>query len=95
MVDQETCIGCGACVDACPYGMIELGDNEKAYKCNYCDGDPACVKECQPGALVFQEQDKEIVKVKGLQMKQRSRDGEPRDKRLRLGEAVLRVGREL
>ena len=95
VVDQETCIGCGACVDACPYGMIELGDNEKAYKCNYCDGDPACVKECQPGALVFQEQDKEIVKVKGLQMKQRSKDGEPREKRLRLGEAVLIVGREL
>ncbi len=94
VVDPETCIGCGACVDACPYGMIELNEAEKAYKCNYCDGDPACVKDCRPGALTFQEKTPEMVKLKGLQMKQRSKDCSPREKRLRLGDAVLKVGRE-
>ncbi len=39
VVDQELCIGCGACADACPE-VFELKD-EKAYviapaKCNTC-----------------------------------------------------------
>ena len=40
VVDQELCIGCGACADACPE-VFELKD-EKAYviapeKCNACE----------------------------------------------------------
>ncbi len=40
VVDQELCIGCGACADACPE-VFELKD-EKAYviatdKCNNCN----------------------------------------------------------
>ena len=94
VVDTEKCDGCGDCVVACPYGMIEQNDAAIAYKCNYCGGDPVCVKECQPGALVFQGQDKEMIKIKALQMKQRSQDGSPREKRHKLGLAVLKIGRE-
>jgi carbon-monoxide dehydrogenase iron sulfur subunit len=94
VVDAEKCNGCGLCVAACPYGLIEQGTTGLAYKCDNCGGDPACVKECQPGALVYQEQDKEIVKVKVLQMKQRSTSGIPEQKRHALGLAVLKVGRE-
>ena len=92
VVDAEECTGCGDCVPACPYGMIELSDDSVAYKCDTCDGDPACVKECQPGALVFQEQDQDLVKSKGLQMKQRSSDGSAREKRQNLGLVVMREG---
>ena len=28
-VNQETCVGCGACVDSCPFGAITL-ENDKA-----------------------------------------------------------------
>jgi ferredoxin len=41
VVDQELCIGCGACIDACPE-VFELRYDEKAYviapeKCNACN----------------------------------------------------------
>jgi len=88
VVDAEKCTACGLCVDACPYGMIELF-NSIAIKCDYCSGDPACVKECFPGALVFEEKAPELTKLKGMQMKQRSKNGSPAEKRERLGRALL------
>ncbi len=94
VVDAEKCTGCGDCVSACPYGMIELNDDSCAYKCDTCDGDPVCVKECQPGALVFQEKSPEIVKIKALQMKQRSTTGTAREKRQKLGSAVMQAALE-
>ncbi len=41
IVDQEACIGCGACIDACPE-VFELRDDQKAYvinseKCGTCN----------------------------------------------------------
>lgn len=49
-VEEARCIGCGACVEACPFGAITLADG-KAIKCDLCGGDPACVKQCTPRAL--------------------------------------------
>ena len=54
VVDSEKCVGCGECVSACPYGMIDVV-GEIAVKCDLCGGDPTCVKECYPGALVYKE----------------------------------------
>lgn len=50
LIDIDTCIGCGSCEAVCPYGAIHLEDG-KALKCDFCDGDPACVKECVTGAI--------------------------------------------
>lgn len=50
VIDEESCIGCEACVSVCPYTAISFYD-EKAWKCDFCDGDPACVKECVTGAI--------------------------------------------
>jgi anaerobic carbon-monoxide dehydrogenase iron sulfur subunit len=90
VVDSQKCIACGSCVKACPYGMIELGEQLTAAKCDHCGGDPACVKECFPGALVFTEKTPELMKLKGTQMKQRSTDGRSEEKRNRLGRAILK-----
>ena len=29
-IDKEKCIGCGACVEACPMGCIAIGEDGKA-----------------------------------------------------------------
>lgn len=29
-INQETCIGCGACIDSCPMGCIKFNDEGKA-----------------------------------------------------------------
>lgn len=54
IVDEEKCIACGACVRACPFGMI-VQDTEsgKSKKCTLCWGSPACVAGCPNSALQF------------------------------------------
>ncbi|MFH1134930.1 MAG: 4Fe-4S dicluster domain-containing protein [Pseudomonadota bacterium] len=94
VVDGEKCTGCGECVKACPYGMIELNDQGRAFKCDYCGGDPACVKECEPRALVFGELSTEAVKARGFQMKQRVDDDSAEEKRSRRARAILAQSRD-
>ena len=93
LVDREKCDGCGNCVEACPYGMIEQDEEDLAYKCDYCGGAPACVKECSPGALVYQGMEKEVNKLRLLQMKQRmeSDTDNPEEKRHQLGLKLLKM----
>lgn len=60
LVDQTRCIGCGYCIQACPYGARYLHPVTKtADKCTFCyhritrDLLPACVEVCPTGARVF------------------------------------------
>ena len=51
-IDQEACISCGTCVDACPYGQIYLEkETDKVFKCDLCDGEPKCVEACPHGVI--------------------------------------------
>jgi Fe-S-cluster-containing hydrogenase component 2 len=50
------CTGCAACVDACPFGMVALHpETGLALVCDLCGGDPACVKRCATGAIVYHD----------------------------------------
>jgi carbon-monoxide dehydrogenase iron sulfur subunit len=53
-IDYERCIGCRFCVAVCPFGAMGFDVvARKVIKCDLCDGDPACVKFCEPQALQY------------------------------------------
>ncbi len=54
--DAEKCVGCFSCVLACPYGCININENErKVVKCDLCRelDTMYCVSHCPNEALVF------------------------------------------
>ncbi len=59
LVDYDLCIGCGYCVEACPYDARFINPvTKKVEKCDFCfprlgEEDPACVKTCIVSAKVF------------------------------------------
>ncbi len=68
LIDKEKCIGCGKCIDACPYGVrsfdpfVKAGakpTEQAADKCDLCvhrvdNGlEPSCVNTCQGRARIF------------------------------------------
>ncbi len=58
--DQDKCVGCFTCVLVCPYGAVmPAPDGKVIQKCELCtnnvSGEPACVKGCPNGAIVFEE----------------------------------------
>lgn len=56
-VDQKLCIGCRLCTMSCPFGLVVMGPQKVAVKCDLCGGDPQCVAACTYGALEFSEED--------------------------------------
>jgi len=63
-VDNKKCIGCGLCTLACQYGGIHLDTKKKkSYKCDMCDGEPACSVACPNGVLVNQKANDIVAKL--------------------------------
>lgn len=60
VVQDDICNGCGYCVPACPYGVIDQRkDDGRAWKCTLCydrlqaDLEPACAKACPTDSIQF------------------------------------------
>ena len=74
LVDEKYCIGCGYCVQACPYGCRYMHQEKKiADKCTLCYHrlkkgiDPACMEICPTGSRIYGNlNDKESDLVKFL-----------------------------
>jgi len=64
VVQQDICNGCGYCVSACPYGVIDKREADgRAWKCTLCydrlkgDMEPACAKACPTESIQFGDLD--------------------------------------
>lgn len=58
MVDYDMCIGCRACVSACPFGAMSFNVIDKrVFKCDLCEGDPQCVRFCEEKAVDYVDAD--------------------------------------
>ncbi|MDT0309527.1 4Fe-4S dicluster domain-containing protein [Streptomyces sp. DSM 44917] len=60
VVQQDICNGCGYCVPACPFGVIEQREGDgRAWKCTLCydrlgaGKEPACAKACPTDSIQF------------------------------------------
>lgn len=61
IIDEDKCVHCYSCVMACPYGLIDMDEENKcAIKCNLCPDEeiPRCVVSCPTKALFYGEIDK-------------------------------------
>jgi formate dehydrogenase iron-sulfur subunit len=60
VVQPDVCNGCGYCVSACPFGVIERREGDgRAFKCTLCydrlkgDMQPACAQACPTQSIQF------------------------------------------
>ncbi|RKN10108.1 4Fe-4S dicluster domain-containing protein [Streptomyces radicis] len=60
VVQEDICNGCGYCVPACPFGVIEQREGDgRAWKCTLCydrlgaGQEPACAKACPTDSIQF------------------------------------------
>ena len=61
VIDQDTCDGCGKCIQACPYDGVFLDmESKKAINCVFCG---QCVKECPTGCLSFHEEKEDGMSI--------------------------------
>jgi len=60
VVQEDVCNGCGYCVPACPFGVIDQREDDgRVWKCTLCydrikeDQEPACAKACPTNSIQF------------------------------------------
>ena len=60
-IQQDVCNGCRACIPACPFGVVDIGEDGKAHKCTLCYDrlqhgmEPACAQACPTDSIRFGE----------------------------------------
>lgn len=57
-IDEDKCVGCGLCAEACHEGAIGMVDGKaKLLRDDYCDGLGDCLPTCPTGAITFVERE--------------------------------------
>ena len=64
VVQEDICNGCGYCVSACPFGVLDRREEDgRVWKCTLCydrlkdDKEPACAQACPTNSIQFGELD--------------------------------------
>jgi formate dehydrogenase iron-sulfur subunit len=72
VVQEDVCNGCGYCVPACPYGVIDKREEDgRVFKCTLCydrlgvGQEPACSKACPTNSIQFGELDELRTRAAG------------------------------
>jgi formate dehydrogenase iron-sulfur subunit len=72
VVQEDVCNGCGYCVPACPYGVIDQREGDgRVFKCTLCydrlgvGQEPACAKACPTNSIQFGELDELRTRAAG------------------------------
>ena len=56
VINPDICIGCKACLMACPFGAITFDPEQRLMiKCDLCGGEPKCVRWCPNEAITYEE----------------------------------------
>lgn len=59
-IDEQLCNGCGACIEGCHEGALQLIDGKARIISElYCDGLGACIGDCPVGAITIEEREAE------------------------------------
>lgn len=60
LIQDDVCNGCGYCIPACPFGVIERRERDgRTFKCTHCydrleiGQEPACAKACPTQSITF------------------------------------------
>ncbi len=71
VVQQDICNGCGYCVPACPFGVVDVSlIDGKVHKCTLCYDrlkgglEPACAKACPTDSIMFGEVDDLVARAR-------------------------------
>lgn len=57
-INEDKCVGCGLCVNACQEGAIGIVDGKaKLLREDYCDGLGNCLPVCPTGAISFEKRE--------------------------------------
>jgi formate dehydrogenase iron-sulfur subunit len=76
VVQEDVCNGCGYCVPACPYGVLDKREDDgRIFKCTLCydrlkvGQEPACAKACPTESIQFGQLD-ELRERAGVRVEQ-------------------------